>query len=316
MPLAVSVMLVVAGCSRDGYYHDRNIDYTTAQPSRPLVLPDTRDLSRYRDAMPIPEARNEFVAPEGRFRVPRPDAVASGSQHRFVERRDAGQEGWLIIDAEPGSVWPQLEDFARRQGLGIVSSDPAQGVLTTDQGTLRVRSGLRSGVSEVRCEQGGVTQPQCLDALDGYLMAESQTASASALASQRQRASERQESVRLERSGDEWYMTVDADAQRVWSELGYQLERNFVEESRQLLLESNADTRDFLIEYMTVSERNRGAFSIVFSADVRQTAQWLRLALEETGPERTEVRVINESNKPLSAEDSRELLDTLAAMLR
>ncbi len=61
LPLAALVAL--AGCARDdGYYHDRNIDYADARQAAPLVLPESRNSQRYRDAMPVPEAAGSFRA--------------------------------------------------------------------------------------------------------------------------------------------------------------------------------------------------------------------------------------------------------------
>ncbi|SDL98065.1 outer membrane protein assembly factor BamC [Franzmannia pantelleriensis] len=314
MPLVVSIALVTAGCARDGYFHDRNIDYAEAEQGRPLVLPETRDQSRYRDIMPVPEARGEFVASDGRFRAPRPDAVARGGQRDFVERRESGSDRWLLVNAEAGDVWPRLEDFSRRQGLSVTENSPQRGVLATSEATFTLQPGVRSGATEVRCEQGGAIHTQCLDALNDFLTAESRTASASALATQR--AQQQEESVRLERSDDSWQLLLAADMERTWAEMDYQLSRNFTSENRELLLESDAANRDFLLEYMTASERNRGVFSIVFSPDVRQTAQWLRLSLDQAPSGETRVRVINESDKELTADDTRELLDRVAALLR
>lgn len=56
MPLALVTAVTLTGCARDGFYHDRNLDYTEAAPAPPLVLPETRNTQRYRDALPVPQA--------------------------------------------------------------------------------------------------------------------------------------------------------------------------------------------------------------------------------------------------------------------
>ena len=33
IPLALAAAVTLAGCARDGYYHDRNLDYTEAAPA-------------------------------------------------------------------------------------------------------------------------------------------------------------------------------------------------------------------------------------------------------------------------------------------
>lgn len=314
MPLVVSIALVAAGCARDGYYHDRNIDYVEAERVEPLVLPETRNTARYGDAMPVPEASSDFAASSGKFSAPRPDEVTRSRQRDYVERRDIDEDSWLVVNAAPDVVWTQLEDFTRRQGLNVTGGDPSRGVMETTQGRFVVRPGVQAGASEVRCERAGRPEENCLASFGNYLSGQSQTASASAMASQ-QRAGE-PERVRLDRQGDEWLLLVDVDPQQVWSELSYQLEANFDQENREMLLERDPQRNDFLVEYMTQTERGRGFISIVFSPDVRQTAQRLRLSLESADGNRTLVRLTNESEKPLTPEDSREFLGRVAALLR
>lgn len=313
MPL-IAVVLAATGCAREGYFHDRNIDYAEAVQGRPLVLPDSRDQGRYRDIMPVPEASGEFIASEERFQAPRPDAVARGGQRDFVERRQAGGDRWLLVNADAHDVWTRIEDFSRRQGFESTGSRPESGVLATNGATFRLQPGVRSGSTEIRCERGGSIHEPCLEALNDFLIAESRTASASALAAQR--AQQQEETVRLEQSGGSWELLLASDIERSWAEMDHQLSRNFTQENIELLLESDEANRDFLIEYMTASERGRGVFSIVFSADVSQTAQWLRLSLDSTPSGETRVEVINESSKALTADDTRELLDRVAALLR
>lgn len=311
MPLVVSIALVATGCARDGYYHDRNIDYAKAGSSAPLVLPESRDRTRYGNAMPVPETSREFAAADDGFSAPRPPAGMGSARRDYVERRSLDQDSWLVVDAVPDTVWPRLEDFARRQGLSVSSSDPARGVLETAQGRLSVRHGVQAGSSEVRCERGGQVHADCLESLSNYLSGQSQTASA--LATQ-QRSNEPQH-MRLERQDEGWLLVLRAAPEQVWTELSYQLEEHFDRENREVLLERNAESRDFLVEYMTESERQRGFLSIVFSPDVRQMTQQLRLTLEPAGGE-TLVRVINESERAFTPDDSREFLERVAALLR
>ncbi|WP_043528145.1 outer membrane protein assembly factor BamC [Litchfieldella xinjiangensis] len=314
MPLVVSIALVATGCAREGYYHDRNIDYTEAERSTPLVLPESRNTARYGDAMPIPDANREFVSSGGRFSAPRPDDVTRTRQRDYVQRRDTGTGSWLVVNAAPATVWTQLEDFARRQGLQVTERDPNRGVIETSQGRLYVRPGVQTGASEVRCEQAGQVNETCLSSLGNFLSGQSQTASASALA--RQQAVAEPDRVRLEQRGDDWVLVMDVDVEQAWNEIGYQLESHFTQENRELLLERDATQRDFLVEYMTESERDRGVISIIFSPDVRQTSQQLRLSLEAAGDGQTVVRVENESERAFTAEDEQEFLGRVEDLLR
>jgi outer membrane protein assembly factor BamC len=315
MPLVAVIALATAGCARDGFYDDRNIDYVEARRSAPLALPEGRNVQRYRDAMPVPEASGT-LRPSERFDAPSPERMVSGSrvERDYVERREIGSDRWLVIGADPGVVWPQLQDFARARGLQVQGSDDARGVLETDQGRLSVRQGLRAGDSEVRCDQSGRPVAACLDALEQHFSARTATASAASLAGQQIAEEDR---LRLEqRSDGEWVVQIPLDIDRVWAELNHQLEADFTVEERRELLEQNPQQHDFLISYMTVSERNRNPLQIVLSPDVRQMPQEIRLALESAEPERTVLRAINESERRFTEEDARELLERVAGLLR
>lgn len=314
LPLAAAVVL--AGCARpDGYYHDRNVDYAEADTAPALILPESRDPQRYRDAMPVPQAAGEFRAPDGRFSAPSPQALGAGRavERDFVERRTIGSDTWLVVGADPGSVWPQLEDFARTRGLGIQSSDSSRGVIETGQARLSVRQGLRAGDSEVRCDQDGAPVGACLEALEQFFGAQSATASTSSLAAQRLADEAR---LSLEQRGDEWLVEIPLEVDRTWAELDHQLRQDFTVEERRELLESDPAGREFLISYMTVTERNRNPLQVVFSPDVRQMHQQIRLVLESEGPEQTVLRAVNASERDFSPEDQRELLERVSGLLR
>ncbi|PMR76714.1 lipoprotein, NlpB [Billgrantia endophytica] len=315
MPLVAVIALATAGCARDGFYDDRNIDYVEAQRSEPLVLPESRNVQRYRDAMPVPQASGTLRSSE-RFSAPSPERLATGRtvERDFVERREIGSDRWLVVGADPGMVWPQLQDFARARGLQVQASDDARGVMETTQGRLSVRQGLREGASEVRCDQAGQPLATCLDALEQHLGARTATASATSLAGQQISGEER---LRFEqRSDGEWVVHIPLDIDRVWAELHHQLEADFAVEGQRELLEQNPQRHDFLVSYMTVTERGRGFLQIVLSSDVRQTPQQIRLVLESEGAERTVLRAINESERTFTEADGRELLERVAGLLR
>ncbi|MGM0784956.1 MAG: lipoprotein, NlpB [Pseudomonadota bacterium] len=315
MPLVAVAALATAGCAREGFYDDRNLDYVDAQRSDPLVLPDSRNDRRYEDAMPVPRANASRLDSEPAD-TPPPSRLAAGRavERDFVERREVGSDRWLVVGADPGTVWPQLQDFANSRGLAVQSVDNDRGEVVTGQGRLSVRQGLRAGDSEVRCERGGRPVASCLDALEQHFSARSATASAASLSGQRLATEDRLRFT--QRSSGEWVVEIPLDIDRVWAELSHQLEADFTVEGRRQLLEQDAENHDFLVEYMTASERERGMVDIILSPDVRQTPQTIRLALESDGSERTVLRALNESERRYTEEDARELLERVAGLLR
>ncbi|MDM7481031.1 MAG: outer membrane protein assembly factor BamC [Halomonas sp.] len=314
IPLALAATVTLAGCARDGYYHDRNLDYTEAAPAPPLVLPETRNAQRYRDAMPIPQAglQGARVDEAARIGPPQSLALGSGLEPEYVERRQAGDQVWLVVAADTGAVWPQLEAFVRSRQLGVQESSATQGVIVTPQATLRLQSALRAGSSEVRCEQGGQSVESCVAALEQYLGARSATASASSWTAQRL-ASE--QTLQMRQQGDEWEVLIPQPIERVWAEMNHYLALDFTQEGQRDLLEASADDYEFLVEYMTETERGRNPLQIVFSQDVRRMSQNIRLVLQPEGNQ-TVLRAVNASERGFSADDQRELLERVSGYLR
>ncbi|MFG6176544.1 outer membrane protein assembly factor BamC [Halomonas sp. THAF12] len=311
MPLVAA--LALAGCARDGYYDDRGIDYVEAEPSAPLVLPDSRDNRRYRDAMPVPKAQGAFVSQGDEFRVPPPRALGAGSgvEAGGVALREAGNQRWLVVGAEPGVVWSELEDFVAERNLAVTRRDANAGLLVTDQARFSVRPGLQSGASELRCEQGGEPQEGCLRALQRRFEARGATASASSLAVQG--PGDRPSPLLTQQAG-EWRLELPFDLERTWAELSYQLEADFALEGRRELLEQDSDAHVFLVDYLTLSARSEGMWETLTSFG-GEDPQRIRLSLEAVGPERTVLHARSADERELTAEDRRELLERLAGLL-
>lgn len=315
IPLALVTAVTLAGCARDGYYHDRNLDYTEAAPAPPLVLPETRNAQRYQDALPVPQAavQGARIKEAAEIRPPQSLAIGSGLESEYVERRQVGNQSWLVIAADTGAVWPQLEAFARSRQLGIQQSDASQGVIATSQADLRLQSAMRAGSSEVRCERGGQTVTNCLDALEEYLGARS--ASQSVTSSWNAQRLNTQQTLQIRQQGDDWEAVIPQPVDRVWAELDHYLALDFTREGERNLLASNPENHEFLVEYMTATERDRNPLQVIFSADVRQMSQELRLVLQPDGNQ-TILRAVNASERKFTPDDQRELIERVAGYLR
>ncbi|MGQ7261324.1 outer membrane protein assembly factor BamC [Vreelandella sp. V005] len=315
VPLVLAAAVTLTGCARDGFYHDRNLDYTEAAPAPPLVLPETRNTQRYRDALPVPQAATQGTRLDeaAEIRPPQSLAIGSGLEPEYVERREVGDQTWLVVAADTGTVWPQLEEFVRSRQLAVQESDASQGVIVTSQAVIRLQSALREGSSEVRCESGGRTMASCLDALESHLNARSASASLSSSWTA-QRLNDEQ-TMQVRQQGDEWEVVIPQPVDRVWAELNHYLELDFAQEGQRDLLASDPNSHEFLVEYMTETERNRNPLQIVFSADVRKMSQEIRLVLQPNG-DQTILRAINASERAFSADDQRELLERVSGYLR
>lgn len=315
VPLALAAAVALSGCARDGFYHDRNLDYTEAAPAPPLVLPETRNTQRYRDALPVPQAATQGTRLDeaAEIRPPQSLAIGSGMEPEYVERREVGDQTWLVVAADTGTVWPQLEEFVRTRQLEVLQSSASQGVIVTPQAEIRLQSALRAGSSEVRCERGGQTMASCLDALESHLSARSASASVSSSWTAQRLTDE--QTLQIRQQGDEWEVVIPQPVDRVWAELNHYLELDFAQEGQRDLLAADPASHEFMVEYMTETERNRNPLQIVFSPDVRKMSQQIRLALQPNG-DHTILRAINASERAFSADDQRELLERVSGYLR
>ncbi|KPQ26340.1 MAG: outer membrane protein assembly factor BamC [Halomonas sp. HL-48] len=318
IPLAVVAAATLAGCARDeGFYHDRNLDYVNAEPASPLVLPDTRNTERYRDALPVPEASSQRAQDDvAEVRPPQPLTIG-GVQADYVETREIGDQRWLVVDADPGSVWTQLESFVRQRGMNVQESRASEGVLVTSQAEFRLQSALREGSTEVRCERGGQSMTSCLDAMEDYFAnsaSSSQTESSSASSWNAQRL-DNDESIAIRQEGDAWEIEIPYDADRVWAEIHHYLTQDFDREGERDLLSADPDSHAFLVEYMTERERNRNPLQIMFSPDVRRMSQEIQLDITSQG-DQSVLKAVNASEREFTPDDQRELLERIASYLR
>ncbi|CAM3643060.1 outer membrane protein assembly factor BamC [Halomonas sp. FME1] len=315
IPLALATAVTLTGCARDGFYDDRNLDYTDATSAPPLVLPETRNTQRYRDALPVPQAASQGTRLDeaADIRPPQSLAIGSGLEPEYVERREVGDQVWLVVAADTGTVWPQLEEFVRSRQLAVQDSSASQGIIVTSQADIRLQSALRAGSSEVRCERGGQTMTSCLDALESHLSSRSASASVSSSWTAQRLTDE--QTLQIRQQGDEWEVVIPQSIDRVWAELNHYLELDFAQEGQRDLLAADPDGHAFLVEYMTKTESDRNPLQIVFSRDVRKTPQEIRLALQSNG-DQTVLRAVNASERAFSADDQRELLERVSGYLR
>ena len=318
IPLAVVAAVTLAGCARDeGFYHDRNLDYVNAKPASPLVLPDTRNTERYRDALPVPEASSQRAQDDvAEVRPPQPLTIG-GVQADYVETREIGDQRWLVVDADPGSVWTQLESFVRQRGMNVQESRASEGVLVTSQAEFRLQSALREGSTEVRCERGGQSMTSCLDAMEDYFAnsaSSSQTESSSASSWNAQRL-DNDESIAIRQEGDAWEIVIPYDADRVWAEIHHYLTQDFDQADERELLTADPDSRAFLVDYLSRELRDRSLLQVLMFTDTSELAQEVRLTVESRG-DQSMLQAEATGDQPLSENDQRELLERIASYLR
>ncbi|BBI63987.1 hypothetical protein HSBAA_52930 [Vreelandella sulfidaeris] len=78
-----------------------------------------------------PPPKGNGLTKRQRFARRNPLAMGSGLEPEYVERREVGDQTWLVVAADTGTVWPQLEEFVRSRQLNVLESSASQGVIVT-----------------------------------------------------------------------------------------------------------------------------------------------------------------------------------------
>jgi outer membrane protein assembly factor BamC len=152
--LALSVS--VAGCSwltgDNGVFRDRGDDYRAATMEKPLVVPSGFSSSAIEDQLVIPRARGGESALVGEFEVPRPEPINPTAETEQVKLQKLGDQGWILVEASPGEVWPRVRQFLSANQLTVLRADATGGIIET--GWLQPASGTGRERYRFRIEQG------------------------------------------------------------------------------------------------------------------------------------------------------------------
>ncbi|OHV13442.1 outer membrane protein assembly factor BamC [Kushneria phosphatilytica] len=302
--MTVPLMALMAGCS-GGYYYDRNAEYKAAEMSPPLELPAQRNQRLYQNAMPVPDASNDFMASDD-FEAPRPQSMSSRQSRQFVESRQAQGQHWLVVNAAPGAIWPRLQSFVTQQGYQVSSVNGNEGRIVTDAGTLSVRQGLRNNSSEVYCQQQDAPNERCLNALTGFLNQQAPEGGVSMVAQNLSR----NDRVRLENRGGNWQLAVALDFPRAWSEFSYQLHNNFANDDRKFVDEDRSQ-RVFMVRYRPAGD---GGSWIPFMGGKPDLKPY-RLMIDPEG-DSVHMTVTDPQGGKVDPKVARSLLDAVASTLR
>jgi len=133
--LAVFMLPAVTACSwLDSVFPDRSRDYQKAEPSRSLEVPPDLTTTPVTDGLVVPSDSTTLsgytTARKTRGARSGERAVLPSQESLSLERYQ--DRAWLVVQGDPGTVWPEAREFWLENGFFIVTEDPATGILETD----------------------------------------------------------------------------------------------------------------------------------------------------------------------------------------
>lgn len=246
-PKRLSATLLIAattlsGCGwltgEGGIFRDRSNDYRQAQLEQPLQVPPNLSSTAIDDALAIPPTS----APSGlggKFEVPRPDPLEGNPDGELVKLQRLGDDHWILVEAEPGEVWPRVRQFLTVNQLTVARADAATGMIESgwlqpqadgaarERYRFRIEQGVQRGSSEVFVLQSGSDswpqhstnagrEAEMRQALAQFIADAGSSGSVSMLA---QRGLDSRGKVFMERRGEQPSLRLELPIERAWASL-------------------------------------------------------------------------------------------------
>lgn len=136
--LLAAFSLTLTGCGvffgDEGYFRNRADDYLKADTIEPLKVPPHLNSEAPGELYVIPPLTEDdfaFVEDTDRFDVPRPRGLSANALVERVKIQRLGAEQWILVNVQPGQVWPQISNFLSSNELQVARTDINQGLLET-----------------------------------------------------------------------------------------------------------------------------------------------------------------------------------------
>ncbi|MDQ2078308.1 outer membrane protein assembly factor BamC [Marinimicrobium sp. ABcell2] len=175
--------LTLTGCGvffgDDGYFRNREDDYLKADSLAPLKVPPHLNSEAPGELYVVPPLTDDdlsFVEDTDRFRAPRPRALAFNAMEERVRIQRLGDDQWILVNVQPGQVWPQVSNFLSSNQLRVARTDINQGILETGwisfnedpdevhRFQLRIDRGVQPDSSEIHVVHMGMSREEAAEA--------------------------------------------------------------------------------------------------------------------------------------------------------
>lgn len=127
----VRVAIVVpflASLTACGIVHDRSNEYLQAQSLPPLKVPQNADSNQIKPLHPIPKINRETLLNQ-KYQLPKPPDITSDILEKDYVIEHLDGQTWLLVNEEPGRVWPAAAAFLKTHGLDLAQQEPRSGLM-------------------------------------------------------------------------------------------------------------------------------------------------------------------------------------------
>lgn len=163
-PVLIGFLLLTAGCS---WFQGKD-QYLLARPAEPLKVPPelasegkAQPLGELFPVPPLTQEDISFAEDTERFRVPRPETLTLDALRESVKIQKLGDERWILVNVDPGELWPHVRNFLVENDLSVAGSDTERGLMETawlafkndtdriDRYRIRIDKGVQPDSSEI-----------------------------------------------------------------------------------------------------------------------------------------------------------------------
>src|SRR5690625_4614837 len=128
--LLAAFSLTLSGCGvffcADGYFRNSADEYVKAVSIERLKVPSHLISEAPGELYVIPPLTEDdfaFCEDTDRFDVPRPRGLSANALVERVKIQRLGAEQWILLNVQPGQVWPQISNFLSSNDLQVARTD-------------------------------------------------------------------------------------------------------------------------------------------------------------------------------------------------
>lgn len=291
--LISTLLLSGSGCGSmfgdKGMFRDRSQDYKKAPETPPITVPAGMDSATLTEIYVIPPVQDKFLA-QGKFQVPQPVPIASGTGSEVVRIQKLGDESWALISVPPGQVWPEVRNFMTTSGMQIARADARAGIMESNWLTVegkplasrfqfRMEQGVQRGTSELHVLQmqqtGGANEwpvtsddpaqaAEMLQAIAQFLADSTDSAPVSMIAEQGISAGGK---ITLQEAPEGYtYLRLELPFDRAWASLGRALEKSTFE-----ITDKDRSSGIYYVRFLGLAvEKEQGWWASLWNSDDAQ----------------------------------------------